>query len=348
MDEIERRKIEHIKIAIKKEAQAKENYFDYIYFLHSAIPKEDISNIKIETKFLKKRIKPFMITAITGGFKKAEKINKALAKVAEEENIAFGVGSQRIMLQDKNLKYSYYVRDVAPNVLLIGNIGIAQLLKYKPEEIEAMAKDIDADAIAVHFNILQEILQIEGDKKLSGFEEKLTELSELIPVIAKETGCGISREVALKLKECKVKAIDVSGYGGTSWAKVEILRRKMRKQEVEEDLPFEEWGIPTPLSILEAKASGLPIIASGGIRNGVDAAKAIALGATIAGAAKPFIEAFVKNGEEGVRKKVKIYLNQLKKTIFLVGCKDVKELSKKQIIVTGKLKDFFEARGYLR
>jgi isopentenyl-diphosphate delta-isomerase len=345
LKEIEKRKIEHIKIAIGNESQASKNFFDDIYFLHSAIPKEDLSDIKLETKFLGKKIKPFMITAITGGFPKAEKINKTLAKIAQEENIALGLGSQRMMKEEKKLKYTYFVRDVAPDILLVGNIGIAQLLTYKPTEIEELAKEIDADAIAVHFNILQEILQPEGDKKLAHFEEKLCEVAELVPVIAKETGCGISREVAKKLKECKVKAIDVSGYGGTSWAKVEIFRKKLRKLDVEEDLAFSEWGIPTPLSIVEAKFSRLPIIASGGIRNGIDAAKAIALGAQIAGAARTFIKAYIEKGEEGVRKTAKMYINQMKKVAFLTGCKEVTELRRKHILITGKLKELFEARG---
>jgi isopentenyl-diphosphate delta-isomerase len=343
--EIEKRKIEHIKITISEESQASTNFFDDIYFLHSAIPKENLSDIKLETNFLSKKIKPFMITAITGGFPKAEKINKTFAKIAQEENIALGLGSQRMMKEERKLKYTYYVRDVAPDILLVGNIGIAQLLNYKPIEIEELAKEIDADAMAVHFNILQEILQPEGDKKLAHFEEKLCELSDLVPVIAKETGCGISREVARKLKECKVKAIDVSGYGGTSWAKVEILRKKIRKEDVEEDLAFSEWGIPTPLSIVEAKFSKLPIIASGGIRNGIDAAKAIALGAQIAGAARTFIKAYIKEGEEGVRKTAKSYINQMRKVTFLTGCGDIKELSRKHIMITGKLKELFEERG---
>jgi isopentenyl-diphosphate delta-isomerase len=343
--EIEKRKMEHIKIAISDESQASKNFFDDIYFLHSAIPKEDLSDIKLEINFLGKKIKPFMITAITGGFPKAEKINKTFAKIAQEENIALGLGSQRIMKEEKKLKYTYFVRDVAPDILLVGNIGIAQLLTYKPTEIEELVKEIDADAIAVHFNILQEILQPEGDKKLAHFEEKLYELAQLVPVIAKETGCGISREVAKKLRECKVKAIDVSGYGGTSWAKVEILRKKFKKLDIEEDLPFSEWGIPTPLSVVEAKFSKLPIIASGGIRNGIDAAKAIALGAQIAGAARIFIKAYIEGGEEKVRKTAESYINQIRKVTFLTGCGDIKELNRKHIMITGKLKELFEARG---
>ena len=346
--EIEKRKIEHIKIAISEESQASVNFFDDIYFLHSAIPKVDINEIKLEINFLGKKINPFMITAVTGGFPKAEKINKAFAKIAQEKNIALGIGSQRIMKEEKKLKYTYYVRDIAPDILLVGNIGIAQLLNYKPVEIEELAREIDADAIAIHLNILQEILQPEGDKRLAHFEEKLCEVADLLPVIVKETGCGISREVAKELKDCKVKAIDVSGYGGTSWAKVEILRKKIRNESIEGDLPFGEWGIPTPLSIVEAKFSGLPIIASGGVRNGVDAAKAIALGAQVAGAARPFIKAYIEKGEEATRNIVTSYLEQMKKVVFLTGCKDIKELNKKHIMITGRLKDLFEARGLLK
>src|SRR4030095_11556310 len=235
--------------------------------------------------FLGKKVFLILITGMTGGYSDAEGINKGLAAAAEEHNLAFGVGSQRAMIEKPELLRTYLVRDVAPKIPLLSNIGAFQLKKYSFDQIDSLVQKIEADALAVHLNALQEVVQPEGDTDFSGVLDAITRTADKlsVPIVAKETGAGISQDVALKLKSAGVKYIDVSGAGGTSWSKVEYLRRG-------ETPGFENWGIPTVEAIMQWRGV-LPLIASGGVRDGLDGAKAITLGAELCGAAFPFIKA---------------------------------------------------------
>lgn len=347
------RKKEHIDICLKKNVEygstllSEVSFWDFeeIDLIHSALPEADLEKIDTSIKFLGRKMSaPLIISGMTGGVKIAEKINKNLAKAAEKLNIAMGVGSQRAAIENKELEKTYYVRDVAPNIFLIANLGLVQFnYGYGIEEAKRAIEMIDANAIALHLNAFQEALQPEGNTNWNSCYEKLKFICKNIkkPVIIKETGCGISREVAKKIELAGVSAIDISGKGGTSWGIVEMYRRKD-----EGDLSIlKGWGIPTAISLLECLSfTKLPVIASGGIRNGLEVAKCLALGATACGIALPLLEPSLKNEIE-VEKKLKEIINELRVTMFLVGAKNIKELRKKPIVITGKTKDWAEIRG---
>lgn len=323
----ERRKKDHVGIILNKDVRHRRSAgFERVEFVHCALPEINFDDVDLSCTFLGKRLHyPILIEGMTGGYKDAERINRQLASAAERHGIAFGVGSQRAMLEKPELKKTYMVRDVAPSIPLIGNIGAAQLKNYKLSAIEGLVSSIEADALAIHLNALQEVLQPEGDRDFSGVLKAIAQVCEKldVPVIAKETGAGISTEVAIALKDAGVAYIDVAGAGGTSWAKVEYARNKKA-------IPgFEEWGITTVDSILMCK-SVLPIIASGGICSGIDAAKAIAIGSDVAGAAYPFIKALKAGTLDTLIRKWKA---QMLIAAFLTGSKSHQELKKAKLSI---------------
>jgi isopentenyl-diphosphate delta-isomerase len=335
MAKIQSRKEAHVRIAAKADSEyLKSAGFENIEFVHCSLPEIDLRKVSLSTSFLGRKLSsPLAIEGMTGGYPNASKINRRLAQAANGANIIFGLGSQRAMLKHPELAKTYKVRDVAPDVFLIGNLGAVQLREYSPKAIEGMLKTVDANALALHLNPLQEAVQPEGDLNWAGVLHQVRLLCDAIdvPVIAKETGAGISAKVALQLKEAGVSAINVSGSGGTSWSRVEYKRGK--------PVPgFEEWGIPTAISL--AQCSGiLPLIASGGIRNGIDAAKSIALGADISGAARPFL--ISKNPLSLIRE----WEMQLRTAMFLTGSKDIAALKRAPITITGRIADSLSAMG---
>ena len=343
---IESRKEDHIEICSKEDVEIETDYFRMIKFFHKAAPEVDLDNISIETDFLGKKIRaPIMVSAITGGYEGANEINKRLASSTEEVGIPLGVGSQRPALEDEGLRKSYEtIREFSPPIV-IGNIGAPQLIEQgdKPpfgvEEARAALDMINGDHLAVHFNFLQEVIQPEGDHDAEGILEALSELTEEVSVIAKETGGGISSDMAQQLKDTGVKAIDVGGMGGTSFSAVEYFRTKKRsKKELAEELW--DWGIPTPASILECrKTVDLPLIATGGIRNGVQAAKAIALGADVAGIAGGVLP-YVTRSKDDTVKYLQNVIEGLKSTMFLLGCETLEDLRKRRVVITGELRDW--------
>ena len=290
------RKLDHIRICMEKPVDAKECPFQDLVLLHKALPEIDESDIDTSCVFLGKKLKaPFMISAMTGGHPEVKQINVRLAEAAMQLGIALGVGSQRAAIEDKRLEDTFSaVRDAAPDIPIIGNIGAVQLKRCGPEILERLAEMIDANAIAVHLNFLQESIQPEGDKDAGGVLEILKSAARgSVPIMVKETGAGISREVAMDLVGAGVKMIDVSGVGGLSWASVESFRAAEVGDDELEMMGrlFENWGIPTPVSIVECKAAGAFVISSGGVRSGLDAAKSLALGASLAGTALPIVKA---------------------------------------------------------
>jgi isopentenyl-diphosphate delta-isomerase len=259
---------------------------------------------------------------MTGGYQDAQKINRELAAAAQAHGLAFGVGSQRAMIEKPELARTYRVRDVAPDIPLLSNIGAFQLKKYKPGQIEGLVQSIEADILAIHLNPLQEAIQPEGDTDFSGIlaaiERTCSALA--VPVLVKETGAGISQDVALKLKAAGVKYLDVSGAGGTSWSKVEYYRKG--------EVPgFSDWGIPTVEAILQCRGV-LPLVASGGIRDGIDGAKAIALGADMCGAAYPFIKAQM---EGKLDRYISTFTRQMRLCAFLTGSGSIESLKKAKL-----------------
>jgi isopentenyl-diphosphate Delta-isomerase len=317
----ESRKKDHVDLVLEEDAQYdKSAGFERVDPVHNALPEISLESVDLSTKFLGKKIRyPMLMTGMTGGYNDAEKLNKFLAGAAQRYGIAFGVGSQRAMIEKPELARTYKVRDVAPDIPLLANIGAFQLKRYPMEKIESLVSAIEADALAIHLNPLQEVIQPEGDTDFSGILAAITKTCDKlsVPIMVKETGTGISQDVALRLKEAGVEWIDVSGAGGLSWSKVEYLRSGR--------VPgFENWGIPTVECIMQCRGI-LPMVASGGIRNGIDGAKSIALGADMCGAAYPFIKAL---GQKKLDACIETFQQQMKVCAYLTGSKNLAELKK--------------------
>ncbi len=317
-----------------------------VMLIHKALPEVDYGKIKTEVEFLGKKLSfPMLIASMTGGHPETKEINARLAEAVEETGIGMGVGSQRAAIEDESLAESFtIVREKAPTAFIYANIGMPQVLERGVEVVEKAIEMIDADAVAIHLNYLQEAIQPEGDVNAEGALDALKEVCrELkVPVIAKETGAGVSREVAFMLKKAGVSAIDVGGKGGTTFSGVEVYRVE---DEVSKSvgLDFWDWGLPTAFSIVDCR-SILPLIATGGIRSGLDVAKAIAIGADVGSAALPFLKA-AADGVERVKDEINYFRKGLKTAMFLTGCKDIEELKGLQVFVSGMLKEWIEFRG---
>jgi isopentenyl-diphosphate delta-isomerase len=346
------RKFEHIKICLKENVEIGSTRLNEIKFygledfdfIHKSLPEINFDEIDTSIKFFGKELNaPIIISGMTGGTKIAEKINKNLAIAAQQCKIAFGVGSQRAAIENPELAKTYYVRDVAPDIFIIANLGAIQLnYGYGVEEVKKAFEMIRADALALHLNALQEIFQPEGDKNWKGCLKKIEYICKHVdfPIIVKETGAGISKEIAKMIEKANASAIDISGFGGTSWPLIESKRNsELRNSSII------NWGIPTAISLIECvEAVKIPIIASGGIRNGIEIAKCMAIGATAAGIALPFLKPATKN-YKAVKNKIEKIVKELKMVMFLVGAENMKELKKVPIVITGKTKDWVEARG---
>ncbi|MDQ4073117.1 MAG: type 2 isopentenyl-diphosphate Delta-isomerase, partial [Thermoproteota archaeon] len=300
--------------------------------------------IDTSTDFLGRQFSvPLIIDSMTGGTDEAFIINKRLGQVAEKYGLGMGLGSQRAGLKSDKLVDSYAIaRKVAPNAFLIANIGGAQLAEgLSNHEVKKIIEMISADALAIHLNPLQELIQPEGEPKFKGVTKRISELAMQleIPVIVKEVGSGISGEVASRLKSIGVKAINVAGSGGTSWAGIEKIRADEHDSHIKSGLGslFWDWGIPTALSILLVSRSvDLPIIASGGLRNGMEIAKCLVLGSTMCAMAFPFLKKAAESEEE-LEKFTDLTIAQLKATMFLVGSSNIFSLKNTKYILTDKL-----------
>ncbi|MCX6672190.1 MAG: type 2 isopentenyl-diphosphate Delta-isomerase [Methanothrix sp.] len=344
------RKLDHIRICLEKPVDAKNRPFQDLVLLHKALPEIDETDIDTSCHFLGRKLKaPLMISAMTGGHPDVLPINVRLGEAAQELGIALGVGLQRAAIEDRRLADTFSaVRDAAPDIPIIGNIGAVQLKRSGPEIIERLAEMIDADAIAVHLNFLQESIQPEGDKDAGGVLEALRSAAKgSVPIMVKETGAGISREVARDLISAGVKMIDVSGVGGLSWASVESFRAAEAGDDELEMMGrlFESWGIPTPVSIVECKSAGAFVISSGGVRSGLDVAKSLAMGASLAGAALPLLRPATKDKDAVVRV-MNAYIRALRITMFLTGCKVVPQLAGVPLVVLGRTREWLAARGF--
>lgn len=336
MNLTKKRKLEHLNICIKQDVEEGSTWLEYVKFVHESLTGVNFHEVDTSIKLFNKKLKaPIVISAMTGGVEEAGRINKDLASVAEELGIGFGVGSQRAMIENPEVWDTYFVRDVAPTTLLLGNVGAVN--GYSPEQVKEAMDKIKADVMCMHLNPAQELAQPEGDVDFSNVLENIKKVARKVPVVGKETGNGLSRESALALKKAGVKGIDVGGYGGTSWIKVEKMRGG-------NEYPPNEWGIPTAASILESQV-GLPIIATGGIRSGLDVAKAIALGADAAGIALPVLRWYFKGGKQLVKKKLEGWIKELKSIMVLTNSLTIKELKKANLVITGPLFEWCEIRG---
>jgi isopentenyl-diphosphate delta-isomerase len=335
-----RRKIEHIEICLEEEIQTvRSTMLEDILLVHNALPEINKDSIDLTTNFLGLRsAAPIMIAAMTGGHSQTYDINKRLAEAAQEVRIPIGVGSQRAAIEDPSLSNTFrVVREAAPSVPVIANIG-ASHVEYATDAIEM----IDADVLAIHLNPLQEAVQPEGDCDSEGTTENIAEIVDNvdIPVLVKETGAGISAEVAGRLEEIGVDAIDIGGVGGTSWSAVEYYRAKREGNTMKERLgkEFWNWGLPTALSvILVVDSTDLDVVATGGIRTGIDVAKVLSLGAIAAGVAHPLLNPAVNGNTDDVIAELKAIIEGLKVAMYLTGCRRVEELAARPLIIQGEL-----------
>lgn len=331
--ETSQRKIEHIMIAKREDVDLSriESWFDQVRLLHNALPDASLEDVDLSWRFLGYTLgAPFIIEGMTGGHEAATPINRALAEAAQSKGVAIGVGSQRAALRDDDLVKTYsVVREVASDVPVIANLGISHVIgRDGPDNAKMAVEMIDADALAIHLNPLQEIIQPEGSPSFSGsliaIRDVVRELD--VPVIVKEVGSGISREVASALKSIGVSIVDVAGEGGTSWSLIEGERSPEGSAKRIASKRFANWGIPTPLAILELSSLDITLIGSGGVRSGLDAAKCLALGAHMAGAARPFFVRVIEDGSEGVKDELNKFLFEMKLSLFLTGSFSVNQL----------------------
>jgi isopentenyl-diphosphate Delta-isomerase len=344
----ETRKAEHIRICLQEKAQAKNvtaGFMD-VRFVHRALPEVNRKDINLSTSFLNHNLNaPLIVGAMTGGTPEAIKINQNIAVTVEKLGLGMGLGSQRAAIESPRLEKTYSVsRKAAPNAFLIANVGGVQLVHgYGIKEVRKVVEMIDADAVAIHLNALQEAVQPEGQTNFKGVLAKIGEIAGELdrPVIVKETGAGICAEDAKALKAAGVKAIDVGGVGGTSFAAVEYHRGNKALGTA-----FWDWGIPTAASIVEVvQSSKLPVIASGGIRTGTDIAKALALGANITSVIQPVLETAVKGAEE-TEQLLKDYLDELRNVMFLVGVENIDSLAKVPLVILGETSEWLKSRGF--
>lgn len=352
---IEDRKNDHIRICAECDVEAKKvtSGFEEVYLIHRALPEINLSDVRTETTFLGHNfLAPIIVEAMTGGTERAIEINAAIAEAVEELGLGMGVGSQRAALEKPELERTYrIVRERAPKAFIAANIGGAQLAKgYSIKEIKTIIEMVGADALTVHLNPLQEVIQPEGEAVYAGILYKIGELTGRInvPIIVKETGCGISSDVAVLLERAGVSCIDVAGAGGTSWAAVEYYRAVERGDERGKVLGslLWDWGIPTVVSIVEVVHSvRVPVIASGGVRSGLDIAKSIALGASMAGLARPVLTAAMKGPEE-TKRLLSSLIDQLKCVMFLTGARSIDHLKRAPLVIVGRTAMWLKARGF--
>jgi isopentenyl-diphosphate delta-isomerase len=307
-------------------------------FVHNALPELDFDEVDCSTEFLGVRLRaPLMISCMTGGYGGALRINRDLATVCQQAGIAMGVGSQRQALENTTYHKTFsVVREMAPGIPIVGNIGAAEVAAMKDAtDAQRLVAMIGADALAVHLNPLQELLQPEGSPRFRGVLQGIAMLTrELsVPVIVKEIGAGLSRDVVRRLLEAGVRIVDVAGAGGTSWAGVEILRRpRSDRRET-----FWDWGIPTATAVREAASlrAGAPpftLIASGGITSGMDAARCLALGANLVASARPMLMALHARGPAGLLTMITRWITDLRSVMFLTGAGTIADLRTRPLV----------------
>ena len=327
----QQRKKQHLELCLDTESvtSSLSTGLDRYRFIHNALPELDLDEIDVGTTFLGKKLKaPILISSMTGGFDLARKVNRNLAAAAQELGIAMGVGSQRVALEEPSAAASFQVRDIAPDILLLGNLGAVQLnYGYGLEQCRRAVAMIGADALILHLNVLQEAVQPEGNRNFKGLTEKIAALCRdlEVPIVAKEVGNGISVEVARRLQRAGVKAIDVAGRGGTSWSAVEARRAAQHGNPA--DRTFTDWGIPTEEALVSVRQAlpDMPLIASGGIRTGVDFAKSIALGADMAALGQPLLAAALESSAKVVEFIAGI-IHELKVSMLCVGAANLAAL----------------------
>ncbi len=349
------RKRSHIDTALRRDVGSHVGTgFDDVFLVHMALPEIDREDVDVSTELFGHRLSaPILIESMTGGTPIAAKINAALGKIAEELQVPMGVGSQRAAIDDPRLAYTFQAaRENAPSVPIFANMGCPQIIREDGiDRARAAVEMIRADGLFVHLNAVQEAVQPEGQTHFKGALGRIRELASAlsVPVVVKETGAGISQEVAISIEQAGAKGIDIAGLGGTSWAAVEYHRakEKNRSRETRLGTSFWDWGIPTAASIVEvARSTRVRTFASGGVRNGLHAAKAIALGAHYAGFALPLLKSVSKSGK-AAKEELSTVIEELRTAMFLTGCKTIDHLHRSPVVITGRTREWLVARRLL-
>lgn len=337
---ISRRKADHIRVNLEEDVQSGlTSGLERFRFEHRALPELDLRRLDLATPFLGRSLAiPLLISSMTGGTEAAHRLNLALAEAAQARRVAMGLGSQRAAIEDPQLAFSFQVRRVAPDILLFANLGAVQLnYRYGPDECQRAVDMAEADALVLHLNALQEALQPEGDVDFSDLLTKIGRVCRAlpVPVIAKEVGWGISGSDARRLADVGVAAIDVAGAGGTSWSQVE-MHRAQNERQARLAGAFVRWGIPTAEAVVQVRRAlpGIPLIASGGLRDGIDLAKCLALGADVGGMAGPFLKAAAISAQ-AVVETIDQAAAELRVVMFATGSRDLASLRHATLLPAG-------------
>lgn len=348
-DDLEQRKSQHLDLALRSDAEPDDAsaLFDCVQLVHCALPELALHEVDLRTRFCGATLDaPLMVVGMTGGTERAARINRDLAQACAELGVAFGVGSMRIVLEDPARISSFDVRPHRPP-LLMANLGVQQLVQT-PDAARRLIDLLGADGICIHLNPAQEMVQAEGDRDFRGCLDAIRKLADALGdrLLVKETGCGISPRVAWELEARGVRALDVSGTGGTSWTRVEQLRAATPAAQALGGL-LSSWGIPTAAAVAAARAAvpGTQLLASGGVRSGLDAARAIALGADVAGFARPLLQAHDRTGLDGVRAELKGAIDALRAICLLVGAKNLAELRASRPVLLEPLASWIQQLG---
>jgi isopentenyl-diphosphate Delta-isomerase len=335
--ETQARKADHLRICLDENVQfAQTTGLERYRFAHCCLPELSYEDIDLTTQFLGKSLRaPLLISSMTGGTDQAKTINYRLAAIAQQYGLAMGVGSQRVAVENPDVALTFAIRSIAPDALLFANLGAVQLnYRYGLDQCRKIVDLLEADALILHLNPIQECVQTGGDTNFGGLLEKIAQLCEKlpVPVIAKEVGNGISAPIAQKLIAAGVAAIDVAGAGGTSWARVESERAQDARQR-RLGQTFADWGLPTAECIVGVRAANtaIPLIASGGLRNGLDVAKSIALGADLAGLALPFLQA-ADQSEAALHELMEILIAEVTTALLCTGCQNLAALRSPSIL----------------
>jgi isopentenyl-diphosphate delta-isomerase len=327
--DISQRKKDHLALCAGPNVAFREKgtLLDQVELVHCALPEMHADEVDSTTTLLGKRLAaPVIVAAMTGGTDIAAEINRDLARAADELGLGFGLGSQRAMFERPHTAWTFQVREVAPNVLLLGNLGMVQARVMSTAQIQDLCGQVGADALCIHLNPAMEIVQPGGDRDFTGGLDVLARLVEelSIPVVAKETGCGLSRAMGERIAKTGVRTVDTSGAGGTSWVAVEEHRAVDPDWKAVANELW-DWGIPTAASVLQLQGLGLDIVATGGVRTGLDAARAVALGATAAGMAAQVLKAHKAGGYEGAKQLLERVVMTIKSVMLITGCRTVEE-----------------------
>ncbi len=344
MSEIARRKASHIALCIDADVEARgSTLLEEVTLFHEALPELSLDQVDLGVEFLGRRLAaPLLISGMSGGAEVARDLNRSLARAAQDHRFAMGLGSQRAMLDDAFRAETYRVRGLAPDVPLLANLGVVQARDAGPKAVEGLVAEIEADALCLHLNVAQELVQDEGDRDFRGCLAAIAEIAAQspVPVVVKETGCGMAPATLTRLREAGVEWVDVAGAGGTTWTGVEALRGSPGQRA--RGRALREWGIPTAAALFFARRRGLRAIASGGVRDAGDVARALALGAELVGMALPFLRAFARGGREALAEEAVALTESLRAMMLLTGAPNVAALRDVPRVIGGTLQRWIE------